>query len=187
MTTLIATRPTPLVHWLHGSVQAGPWNKARQCHSGTAADKVAEEQAFLAIVVPAAANYGELAFAEWRAELKLAECGRKMPFAWPIKDWLGDYCDLLATVLPDKKVDARSAWWVETIAAFLELMLAGQDKSGAEFIRTLTRSRPLSDETRQIRRVQALFASIRPALSLTEALGFRIVVQSRASHDAPTP
>jgi hypothetical protein len=181
MTALIATRPKPLSYRLNGSVPARTWDEPTRSGKTAATAGAAAEQAYLAVVVTSAGEYGEPAFAKWRADQKLAECSRALPLAWPMAEWLDDYRDLLATALADKKIALRSAWWTGAIRAFLQLMLDGQDKSAADFLRALTRLHPFADETRRVRRVQALFASIRPALSLTEALGFRIVTRWDAS------
>lgn len=173
MTTLIATRPKPLVPWLQRWAQTGTWNEARP--NGTRATIAADEEAYLAVIVTSAGKCGEPTFVEWRAELKLAECSRALPLAWPLPDWLDDYRQLLARALADQKGAPQSGWWVGAIRAFLQLMLAGRDEAAAEFIRALTRLHPFADETRRLRRAQALFASIRPARSLADGLGFRIV------------
>jgi len=123
-----------------------------------------------------AADCGEPAIGQWRAELELAGRCRALPLAWPLPDWLDDYRALLAAALADRPTRG-SAWWAGAIRTFLQLVLADRDKSAARFIRALARLHPLAEETRRIRRVQALFASIRPARSLAEALDFRIVEQ----------
>ena len=121
-----------------------------------------------------AADCGEPAIGQWRAELELAGRCRALPLAWPLPDWLDDYRALLAAALADRPTRG-SAWWAGAIRTFLQLVLADRDKSAARFIRALASLRPLAEESRRIRRVQALFASIRPARSLAEALEFRIV------------
>jgi hypothetical protein len=175
MTTLIETRANRPARWPVGSAQADRKAASRHGTAPTGAG-VAKEQAFLAVIVTAAADCGEPAFAQWRAELGLAGCGRALPLAWPLPQWLDDYHALLATALSDPRA-ARSAWWAAAIKSFLQLMLADRDKSAAGFIRALVRLHPFADETRRLRRVQALCASIRPARSLAEALGFTIVAQ----------
>jgi hypothetical protein len=181
MTTLIETRANRPPRWPLGSAQADRKETGRLSTAPTGA-WVAKTHAFLAVVVPAAADCGEPSFAQWRAELELAGCSRALPLAWPLPEWLDDYRVLLATALADPPTP-RSAWWAGAIRTFLQLMLADRDKSAAGFIRALVRLHPFADETRRIRRVQALFASIRPARSLAEALGFTIVTQAGLSDE----
>ncbi len=170
MTTLIMARPKP----------APRWNQSWPDAQGTSAEADAGP-AFLAVIVTSAAESGDQAFDAWQAELKLVECSRALPLAWPLPEWLDDYRDLLVTALRDQKStrkgSQRAVWWTGEIREFLQIILAGRDRSAADFIRTLTQLHPFADETRRLRRVQALFASIRPARSLAEAFGFRIVAK----------
>lgn len=114
------------------------------------------------------------AFDQWRAELKAAEASRRLPLAWPLPEWLGDYSDLLVAALGRPDGTGRSALrarsWTAEIQDFLELMLADRDGAAAQLVRTLTRRYPFADELRRLQRVQALFAFIRPARNLAEAL-----------------
>ena len=110
--------------------------------------------------------------------VQTGECSRVLPMERPLSDWLGDYRDLLSTAIADQETAAEPARKADGIRSSLNLMLAGQDRAGAQFIRALLHSRPFAEETSKLRHVQALFASIRPARSLAEMFGFRIVVQS---------
>jgi hypothetical protein len=173
MTTVIEThadRPAP---WPLGSAQGDSKETSRDTAAATGI-AVAKGHAFLAVVVTAAADRGEPALAKWRAELELAGCSRALPLASPLPEWLDDYRALLATALADPPTP-RSAWWAGTMKTFLQLMLADRDKPAAGLVQELVRLHPFADETRRVRHVQALFASIRPARSLAEALGFTIV------------
>jgi hypothetical protein len=169
---LIGTRTDYPAPWLLGPAQAEMSEVgrlgAKSCGAG-ALDG-------LDYVRLTAADCGEPAIDQWRAELELAGRCRALPLAWPLPDWLDDYRALLAAALADRPTRG-SAWWAGAIRTFLQLVLAGRDKSAARFIRALARLHPLAEETRRIRRVQGLFASIRPARSLAEALDFRIVEQ----------
>jgi hypothetical protein len=182
MTNLIMARPNPSP-WAGASSARG--RSIRGWLSRGKGTGVAAERAYLAVVVTSATENSEPAFEEWRAELKLAESGRVLPLAWPMSEWLDDYCDLLVAALRGQGRShngaRHAAWLTEEIREFLELMLAGRDKSAADLIRSLTQFHPFADELRRLRRVQALFATIRPARSLAEALDFRIVTQPAAS------
>jgi hypothetical protein len=163
MTTLIEHRADPRFAYPYGSAPTRRWNWTRP--RGSAA-----EEAYLAVVLTSAAKSSEPEAAKLTAELKLAECSRALPLAWPLPEWLDAYRDLLATAL-----------WRAAIEAFLRLMFAGRDQSAAALIRALTRLDPFAEETRRLRRVQALFATLRPARSLAEGFGFTIVALSAAS------
>jgi hypothetical protein len=139
-------------------------------------------KAHLAVIVSAAAERNDAAVAAWQAELRLAECSRALPLAWPLTEWLDNYRDLLVTALTAQKNEPGKAPREGEIVEFLRLMLAGRDKSAANLVRTLTRPYPFSAKTSRLRRVQALFAAIRPARSLAEALDFRVVTSSAAQH-----
>jgi hypothetical protein len=185
MATLIETRANLPARWPLGLAQPERKEASRHNPAPTGAG-VAKVHAFLAVVVTAGADCGEPAFTQWRAELELARCSRALPLPWPLPEWLDDYRVLLATALADPPAP-RSAWWAGAIKTFLQLMLADRKKSAAGFIRALVRLHPFADETRRIRRVQALFASISPARSLAEALGFTIVIQpGHDDEDFPT-
>jgi hypothetical protein len=179
MTDVIMARPKAVPHWVNASAPRGKWSWSRPDADGTSAEADAEP-AYLAVIVTSAAEPGKPAFDEWQAELKLVECSRALPLAWPLPEWLDDYRDLLVTALHDQRSTHKRpqrAWWTEEIREFLRIVLAGRDRSAADFIRTLTQLHPFADQTRRLRRVQALFASIRPACSLAEAFGFRIVTK----------
>jgi hypothetical protein len=184
MTTLLMARPKPSVHRADAAAPDGKRNP--EWVVGTKGAAVgASAQTHLAVVMSCPVEYRDPVFDQWQAELKLAECSRGLPLAWPLPEWLSDYRDLLVTALHGERSThkriPRAAPWVEEIREFLRLMLGGRDKSAAGFIRTLMHLYPFADEMRRLRRVQALFASIRPARSLAEALGFTIVRQQPAS------
>ena len=151
--------------------------------AGGAVVGAAAEQSYLAVVVASPADCGEADFGERQAELRLAQSSRSLPLARPLRQWLDDYCDLLETTLhgPASTGEKTTSAVREEIREFLGLMLTGRDRSAAEFIRTLTELHPFTDELRRFRRVQALFATIRPARSLAEALDFRIVATPAVS------
>jgi hypothetical protein len=173
MTTLMEHRPDPLLDYPRGLVQTRRWN-------WTTPRGLAAEEAYLAVVLTSAAECGEPEVAQLRVELKLAECSRALPLAWPLPQWLYAYRDLLATALAERKTPLLSRSWPAAIRAVLQLMFAGRDKSAAELIRALG-LHPLAEETRRLRRVQALFATIRPARTLAEGFGFTIVTPSGAA------
>jgi hypothetical protein len=182
MTIQISARPDPPPHWLQGSSAETTVSGA-----GSAADR-----AYLAVVVPAAPESVRPVFDELRAELKLAESTRGLPLAWPLPEWLGDYRDLLLAALGGLKATPRRAPQAASrtgeIREFLELLLTGRDGSAAQLMRRLTRQCPFAQEMRRLRRVQALFALIRPAHSLAEAFEVRILTrQAGSSRDTATP
>jgi hypothetical protein len=183
MTSLTRERPRYSVQQLDDRVQADLREPPRRGNAalvdGWSADSwSACESAFLAVVVPSAAKRGDSNAVRWQVESELVECSRALPMEWPLSDWLSDYRDLLSTALADREAAAGSARWEDGIKSFLNLMLTGQDRAAAQFIRALIHSRPFPEEISKIRHVQALFASIRPARSLAEMLGVRIVMQS---------
>jgi hypothetical protein len=185
MASLNVVRARPSPPWVDAPSASGKFSEEWPGRAKGPAAGVAAEPTYLAVVVTSAAESGEPASEEWRAELKLAECSRVLPLAWPLSEWLDDYRGLLVTALSRPRHPhygaRRAARWTEEIREFLQLMLAGRDKSAAELIRSLTQLYPFAEETRRLRRVQALFAAIRPARSLAEALDFRIVTQPVAS------
>jgi hypothetical protein len=162
MTTLVEHRPDPLFDYPHGLAAGLP-----------------AEEAYLAVVLTSAAECSEPDVAQLRVELKLAECSRALPLASPLPQWLDAYRDLLATALAERKTPLLSSSWPAAIKAFLQLLFAGRDKSAAELIRALS-LHPLAEETRRLRRVQALFAALRPARTLANGFGFSIVTPSQA-------
>ena len=184
MNTLLMVRPKPSARQVDTAApdrkRNGQWVVSpKSALAGT------PNQTYLAVVMSCPVECRDPVFDQWQAELKLAECSRGLPLAWPLPEWLGDYRDLLVTAMHGERSThkriPRAAPWVEEIREFLRLMLGGRDKSAAEFIRTLLHLYPFADEMRQLRQVQALFASIRPARSLAEALDFTIVRQQPAS------
>jgi hypothetical protein len=172
MTTLIEHRADPLFKYPSGSVPTRRWSWTRS--RGNSA-----EEAYLAVVLTSVADCSEPEVAKLTAELKLVECSRALPLAWPLPEWLDAYRVLLATALAERKTIFRSRSWSAAIMAFLQLMFAGRDKSAAELIRALS-LHPLAEETRRLRRVQALFAALRPARTLANGFGFTIVTPSQA-------
>jgi hypothetical protein len=173
---------------LNSSLRRAPVSPAGgKCNHGLADDAkgmiagAGGEQPHLAVVVTQAAEFDEPGFEEWQAELALVESSRALPLAWPLREWLEDYCDILVTALRGRAGTRQhapaAARGTAEICDFLQLMLSGGDRQAAEFIRSSARLPPFADEMQRLRRVQALFALIRPARSLAEALGFRIVTQ----------
>jgi hypothetical protein len=185
MTTLLLTRPKPRVRWTD---TAAPDRKRHPqwvvSPQGTAAGP--SNQTYHAVVMNCPAECGDPVFDQWQAELRLVECSLGLRLSRPLPEWLDDYRDLLTTALRGgrsaQKRMPRTAPRVEEIREFLQLMLGGCDKSAARFIRTSMRPYPFGDEMRRLRRVQALFASIRPTRSLAEALGFMIATHR---HELP--
>ena len=181
-TALLMARPKPTPRPADAATQERnpEWPVgAGSAHTG------APDRTYLVVVVSGSLERRQTVFDEWQAELKLAECSRNLPLAWPLPDWLDDYRALLVRALcretSTRKKQSRTDPWNGEITEFLRLMLGGQDKSAGEFIRTLTHAQPFADELRRLRRVQALFALIRPARSLAEALDFAIVRQQGQS------
>jgi hypothetical protein len=180
MTTLITSRSKSMPP--HGVRISTPDGRADPgCPGGIngAVAASAAAKACLAVILSPTVDHRDATLGDWQAELKLAECSRALPLAWPLPEWLDDYRGLLILALAGKRNtqrrEARHNSWSEDTREFLHLLLAGRDKSAAELIRTLTQRSPFSAETRRLQRVQALFALIRPAHSLAEALDFRII------------
>jgi hypothetical protein len=185
MTSLIAARPKLSPSLADAVPPSANWSRGWVGRTGARVPEVAGERVYLAVVLTSAADPEESDVEAWRAELKLAQCSRALPLAWPLPAWLGDYRDLLIAALEDQRITrkgaTRVAWWKEEIREFLKLMLSARDKPAAELIRALTRDCFFANELRQMKRVQALFAWMRPARSLAEALDFRIVTPEAVS------
>jgi hypothetical protein len=177
MTLLTKARRGYSVRQLDDRAQPDVWRRQRYSNAVLVDSGSAAEAAFLAVVVPSPTTGDAEDSVRWQAELELVERSRVLPIEWPLSDWLSDYRDLLSTALAEQKTATGSTRWILGVGSFLNLMLSGQDHTAAQFVRAFTHSRPPAEETRKISHVQALFASIRPARSMAEALGVRIVTR----------